>query len=56
VTYGPTIEAAYDRALYLEWVADVWLRAHALAPTFIPHILGAAELAEVHARLREMPG
>jgi L-fuculose-phosphate aldolase len=56
VTYGPTIEAAYDRALYLEWVADVWLRAHALVPAFTPHILGAAELAEVHARLREMPG
>jgi ribulose-5-phosphate 4-epimerase/fuculose-1-phosphate aldolase len=36
VTYGPTIEVAYDRALYLEWVAEVWLRAHALAPPFTP--------------------
>ncbi|HXP14830.1 MAG TPA: class II aldolase/adducin family protein, partial [Actinomycetes bacterium] len=24
VTYGPTIQVAYDRALYLEWVAEVW--------------------------------
>jgi L-fuculose-phosphate aldolase len=51
VTYGPAIEVAYDRALYLEWVAEVWLRAHALAPAFTPHILGDAEMAEVHARI-----
>ncbi|HWD42921.1 MAG TPA: class II aldolase/adducin family protein [Actinomycetota bacterium] len=51
VTYGPTMEVAYDRALYLEWVAEVWLRAHALAPTFTPHILGDAEMAEVYAKL-----
>ena len=51
ITYGPTIQAAYDRALYLEWVAEVWLRAHALAPAFTPRILGEAEMAEVCARI-----
>jgi L-fuculose-phosphate aldolase len=51
VTYGPTIEVAYDRARYLEWVAEVWLRAQALAPAFTPRILGAEELDEVEARI-----
>jgi L-fuculose-phosphate aldolase len=51
VTCGPTMEVAYDRALYLEWVAEVWLRAQALAPTFTPRILGDAEMAEVYAKL-----
>jgi L-fuculose-phosphate aldolase len=51
VTYGPTMEVAYDRALYLEWVAEVWLRAHALAPAFTPHVLGDAEMAEVYAKI-----
>jgi L-fuculose-phosphate aldolase len=51
ITYGPSIEVAYDRALYLEWVAEVWLRAHSL-PGFTPRILGQAEMAEVHAKLQ----
>jgi L-fuculose-phosphate aldolase len=51
ITYGPTIQVAYDRALYLEWVAEVWLRAHAL-PGFTPRILGEAEMAEVHAKIQ----
>ena len=52
VTYGPTIQVAYDRALYLEWVSEVWLRAHALAPAFTPRILGEADMAEVYAKLQ----
>jgi L-fuculose-phosphate aldolase len=52
VTYGPTIQVAYDRALYLEWVAEVWLRAHALAPAFTPRILDQAQMAEVYARIQ----
>ena len=52
VTYGPTIQAAYDRALYLEWVAEVWLRAHALAPAFTPRILDEAQMADVYARIQ----
>lgn len=51
ITYGPTIQVAYDRARYLEWVAEVWLRAHALAPAFTPRILGEAEMAEVYAKI-----
>ena len=51
VTYGPSIEVAYDRALYLEWVAEVWLRAQAVAPALTPRLLGEAEMAEVHAKL-----
>jgi L-fuculose-phosphate aldolase len=50
ITFGPTIEVAYDRALYLEWVAEVWLRAHSL-PGFTPRILGDAEMAEVYAKI-----
>jgi L-fuculose-phosphate aldolase len=51
ITYGPTIEVAYDRALYLEWVAEVWLRAHSL-PGFSPRILGEPEMAEVYAKIQ----
>ena len=52
VTYGPTIQVAYDRALYLEWVSEVWLRAHALAPAFTPRILDEADMAEVYAKIQ----
>jgi L-fuculose-phosphate aldolase len=52
VTYGPTIQVAYDRALYLEWVAEVWLRAHALGPAFAPRILDEAQMAEVYAKIQ----
>jgi L-fuculose-phosphate aldolase len=51
ITYGPTIEVAYDRALYLEWVAEVWLRAHSLAG-LTPRILGEAEMAAVYAKIQ----
>jgi L-fuculose-phosphate aldolase len=52
VTYGPTIQVAYDRALYLEWAAEVWLRAHALTPAFTPRILNEAEMGEVYAKIQ----
>jgi L-fuculose-phosphate aldolase len=51
ITYGPTIAVAYDRALYLEWVAEVWLRAQAL-PGFTPRILQEAEMAAVYAKIQ----
>jgi L-fuculose-phosphate aldolase len=50
ITYGPSIEVAYDRALYLEWVAEVWLRAHSV-PGSTPRILGEAEMAAVHTKI-----
>jgi L-fuculose-phosphate aldolase len=56
ITYGPTMEVAYDRALYLEWVAEVWLRAHSLAPGFAPRILGEAEMADVDAKIQGSHG
>jgi L-fuculose-phosphate aldolase len=52
VTYGPTIQVAYDRALYLEWVAEVWLRAHSLAPPLTPHLLDKAQMADVYAKIQ----
>ena len=52
VTYGPTIEVAYDRALYLEWVAEVWLRAHSLTPPLTPRILDDGEMAGVYAKIQ----
>jgi L-fuculose-phosphate aldolase len=52
VTYGPSIEVAYDRARYLEWVSEVWWRAHALAPAFSPRILGEADMADVYAKIK----
>jgi L-fuculose-phosphate aldolase len=51
VTYGPTIQVAYDRARYLEWVSEVWLRAQAL-PGRAPRILDQADMAEVDARIQ----
>jgi L-fuculose-phosphate aldolase len=51
ITYGPTIAVAYDRALYLEWVAEVWLRAHSL-PGFTPRVLGEAEMDAVYAKIQ----
>jgi L-fuculose-phosphate aldolase len=51
ITHGAGIEAAYDRARYLEWVAEVWLRATSLGPAYTPRILGEAEMAEVAARI-----
>jgi L-fuculose-phosphate aldolase len=51
ITYGPTIEVAYDRALYLEWVAEVWLRAHSL-PGFTPRILGEPAMEAVYAKIQ----
>jgi L-fuculose-phosphate aldolase len=56
VTHGAGIEAAYDRARYLEWVAEVWLRATTLGPAFTPRILGEAEMAEVAARIGDAYG
>jgi L-fuculose-phosphate aldolase len=52
ITYGPTMAVAYDRALYLEWVSEVWLRAHSLAPAFTPRVLGETEMAEVYAKIQ----
>jgi L-fuculose-phosphate aldolase len=49
IAYGATIDEAYDRALLLEWLAEVYWRAR-LAGS--PRILSDAELDEVREAAR----
>jgi L-fuculose-phosphate aldolase len=49
VTIGDTLDAAYDRALYLEYVCEVALRV--LGSGREPRLLDAAELSRVTERL-----
>jgi L-fuculose-phosphate aldolase len=46
ITYGPTLDEAYDHALLLEWLAGVYRRALAYGE---PRTLSDSELAEVAA-------
>ena len=48
VTTGPDLKTAYDRAVYLEWVCDVYLRAAAAGT---PRLLPADEIEAVAAKL-----
>ena len=48
VTTGPDLKTAYDRAVYLEWVCDVYLRAAAAGA---PRLLPAEEIEAVAAKL-----
>ena len=48
VTIGPGLKTAYDRALYLEWVCDVYLRAAAAGT---PRLLPPDEIEAVAAKL-----
>jgi len=50
IAYGSTIEQAYDRALLVEWLAEVYWRAR-LAGT--PRILDQAELDAVTQAARQ---
>lgn len=50
VSYGPTLEAAYERAQLLEWLADVYLRARAGGRE--PRALSRVELESVLAQQR----
>lgn len=49
LTVGATIEEAYAKAQYLEWLCDVWLRAKAVGE---PRLLDDAEIARVAKKLR----
>jgi L-fuculose-phosphate aldolase len=49
ITVGATIEEAYARAQYLEWLCDVWLRAAAVGT---PNLLGDEEIERVREKLR----
>jgi len=48
VTAGATPVQAYDRALYLEWMCDVWLRARAVGE---PRLLSLDEIDRVAAKI-----
>jgi L-fuculose-phosphate aldolase len=49
ITVGGDLAAAYERALQLEWLCQVWLAARTAGR---PRLLPAAEITEVTERLR----
>ncbi|GHH73632.1 aldolase [Streptomyces sulfonofaciens] len=51
VTYGSTLEQAYDRTAQLEWMCRVWLTASAL-PDRAPSLLTTEQLGAVQEKLR----
>ncbi|POX46049.1 fuculose phosphate aldolase [Streptomyces sp. Ru71] len=51
ITYGATLDQAYDRTAQLEWMCRVWLTASSV-PGLSPSLLSAEQLAEVGERLR----
>lgn len=51
ITYGTSLEQAYDRTAQLEWMCRLWLTA-ASVPGRAPSLLTDAQLAEVSERLR----
>lgn len=48
LTTGATLAEAYDRAVYLEWLCEVWLRASAVGT---PRLLDDDEIARVVDKL-----
>jgi L-fuculose-phosphate aldolase len=48
ITYGPDLAEAYSRALYLEWLCEVYLRATAAGT---PRLLPLAEIDRVRHKL-----
>src|SRR5215470_15117551 len=53
VTVGDSLDAAYDRAVYLEWLCEVVLRTLSVGASagLVPRLLDGAELARVAAKL-----
>ncbi|MFF4762335.1 class II aldolase/adducin family protein [Streptomyces sp. NPDC001292] len=51
VTYGATLDQAYDRTAQLEWMCRVWLAASCV-PGLTPALLTPEQLAEAGERLR----
>ncbi|GHI96438.1 class II aldolase/adducin family protein [Streptomyces olivaceus] len=51
ITYGTSLDQAYDRTAQLEWMCRLWLTA-ASVPGRAPSLLTDAQLAEVSERLR----
>ncbi|MEU0243830.1 class II aldolase/adducin family protein [Streptomyces sp. NPDC006235] len=51
VTYGASLDQAYDRTAQLEWMCRLWLTATSV-PGLSPSLLSEEQLAEVQERLR----
>ncbi|MFI2199226.1 class II aldolase/adducin family protein [Streptomyces sp. NPDC020192] len=51
ITYGTTLDQAYDRTAQLEWMCRLWLTASSV-PGLTPSLLTETQLAEVGERLR----
>ncbi|MEU9591864.1 class II aldolase/adducin family protein [Streptomyces sp. NPDC048219] len=51
ITYGDTLDQAYDRTAQLEWMCRLWLTASSV-PGRTPSLLTTAQLDEVTERLR----
>ncbi|WP_432157625.1 class II aldolase/adducin family protein [Streptomyces sp. bgisy153] len=51
VTYGATLDQAYDRTAQLEWMCRLWLTASAV-PGLRPSLLTAEQLDQVTEKLR----
>ncbi|MDH6625328.1 L-fuculose-phosphate aldolase [Streptomyces sp. LBL] len=51
LTYGTTLDQAYDRTAQLEWMCRLWLTA-SLVPGLSPTLLTGAQLAEAEERMR----
>lgn len=51
VTYGDSLDQAYDRTAQLEWMCRVWLTASSI-PGLSPSLLSAGELHEAAEKLR----
>ncbi|MET8559538.1 class II aldolase/adducin family protein [Streptomyces flaveolus] len=51
ITYGATLDQAYDRTAQLEWMCRLWLTASSV-PGLTPSLLTEAQLAEVGERLK----
>ncbi|MFE2377840.1 class II aldolase/adducin family protein [Streptomyces sp. NPDC059398] len=52
VTFGGSLDQAYDRTAQLEWMCRLWLTASAL-PGRSPSLLSPEQLAEAGGKLRE---
>ncbi|MFF4830940.1 class II aldolase/adducin family protein [Streptomyces sp. NPDC001315] len=51
LTYGATLDQAYDRTAQLEWMCRLWLTASSV-PGLTPNLLSAEQMAEAGERLR----
>ncbi|MEU3860218.1 class II aldolase/adducin family protein [Streptomyces sp. NPDC028722] len=51
ITYGATLDQAYDRTAQLEWMCRLWLTASSV-PGLTPSLLSEAQLAEAGERLK----